>query len=64
GSQALVPCHSPFPQGGRKESAPNGAADHAKIEDGINIVNMLIQVSLGTLLDLSFGEYLNVFTIL
>ncbi|MCI53741.1 hypothetical protein A2U01_0074988, partial [Trifolium medium] len=24
GSQTLVPCHGPFPQCGRKESAPDG----------------------------------------
>ncbi|MCI77966.1 hypothetical protein A2U01_0099236, partial [Trifolium medium] len=43
GSQTLVPCHGPFPQCGRKESAPHGTTDHTKIEDGIDVVNVLIR---------------------
>ncbi|MCI67435.1 hypothetical protein A2U01_0088694, partial [Trifolium medium] len=46
GSQTLVPCHGPFPQCGQKESAHDGTTDHTKVEDGIDIVNMLIPVRL------------------
>ncbi|MCI28385.1 hypothetical protein A2U01_0049585, partial [Trifolium medium] len=46
GSQTLVSSHSPFPQCGRKKSAPDGAADHTKVEDGIDVVNMFIRVRL------------------
>ncbi|MCI81764.1 hypothetical protein A2U01_0103038, partial [Trifolium medium] len=43
GCQTLVPSHSPFPQCGRKKSAPDGPTDHTKVEDGIDVVNMLIR---------------------
>ncbi|MCI61663.1 hypothetical protein A2U01_0082920, partial [Trifolium medium] len=40
GGQALVPCHGPLPQCGRKEPASDGSTDHAEVEDGIDVVNM------------------------
>ncbi|MCI74417.1 hypothetical protein A2U01_0095681, partial [Trifolium medium] len=43
GIQTLVPCHGPFPQCGRKWSAPDGTTDHTKIKDDIDVVNMLIR---------------------
>ncbi|MCI40467.1 hypothetical protein A2U01_0061700, partial [Trifolium medium] len=41
-----IPGHSAPPQRGGEESAPDGSAHPAKVEDGIDVVDVVVGVSL------------------